>query len=129
MNGCRRLRIEVTSKGEQALSLALQRHLATCESCTEYSARLRGARAALAGHLTVAAPDAGFARRVRAHLPRDPAEALGGAALKLLPVTLVLALALTWLTLREPPTQSRIDAENDAQILLSWVLTDQSEGR
>ncbi len=64
-------------------------------------------------------PDAGFAGRVVSRLPREPPDALGWAARRLLPVGLLLALALAGLALRESAAAAAVDP---AETLGRWVL-------
>ena len=74
---------------------AVAAHLDGCPSCAAFARHLLETRSALRAHRVDHLPDAAFAARVVARLP-GPTEALGWAALRLLPAAVALALLCTW---------------------------------
>jgi hypothetical protein len=83
--------------------------------------RLEAARRYFREHHVDVRPDAGFAERVAASVERARPEVVGTLALRLLPASLALAIALAWWTLsttaRTVPT-----AAETALDPLTWVL-------
>lgn len=69
-------------------------------------------------------PDASFADRVVARLPRhQPAEVLGWAAARLLPATVAVLLVLAWFAYRAEPVTTTAEAvTSPVDDLISWVL-------
>ena len=76
----------------------IERHLVECDGCRTFAGDLGAVRESLRRHHAGATPDPSFAARVSSCLPAaQPVEVLGWAAMKLLPLSLVVALALAWL--------------------------------
>lgn len=96
---------------------AMDSHQEACGSCAVFARRLEAAREAFRQPAAWIEPDPGFASRVAARLPR-PAEVLGWAALRALPAALVLALALAWLGLSQPPSADFLLTEDPSLDLL-----------
>jgi len=97
-------------------------HLRECPTCERYRTRLLAVRGFLREHRTEVDPDPAFAARVAARLPASREDALGWAALRLIPATLALALALGWFALRTAPVWTAADDPAPTEDLLSWVL-------
>jgi hypothetical protein len=74
-------------------------------------------------------PDAGFAGRVAARLQRDPAELLGWAALRLLPISILLALVLGWASIRTSPVQDAGANQTGDQDVIAWILDGRETSR
>jgi hypothetical protein len=107
---------------------ALAAHLEGCAACADYARRLADAVGALADHHAGAEPDAAFAARVVTSLPaRD--DALGRAAMRLLPAALALVLVLAGLVVFE---ERRRAAEPEdpgpTDDPLAWVLRTEENG-
>jgi hypothetical protein len=122
---CRTLRSDCSS-GELALrDPRAVEHVRECADCRAFLARLETAREVLATPLCDARPDAGFAARVAARLPR-PVEILGMAALRLLPAAVALLLALAAYGQGQPPSAADLWLlEPSSGQLLAWsVLAD-----
>jgi len=121
---CRRARRMLTAADVGAA--ALRRHLASCAECARYEKRLEAVFETLGSHhLAVTAP-ASFSARVRARLRGDE-DALGWAALRLLPATLGLLLLLSWLNYRSVDPDAAASTDPTTAVL-SWVLDAGSEG-
>jgi hypothetical protein len=95
-------------------------HLASCQACTAFAHRIDGLRHQLQDH-TVFEPDAYFAERIVARLPRAP-EVMGRAALKFLPATLALALVLSGFCFLQTPTPTSLLAGSPSDDPVGWVL-------
>lgn len=125
---CEHVRQRLTSAVETARPAALEQHLESCQACRHYATRRQTARELFADHRSDAQPDAGFAGRVVARLEQPPLETLGWAALRLLPATLALVLALALFVFGfETPTaheESAVPTED----LVSWVLEQTENG-
>jgi len=112
-------------------------HLARCESCRRFAARLAAARDALRAHHGNVVPDAAFAARVAARLSRGPAELLGRVAARMLPATVALVLVLGWFAYRGAPARTVVETapETTAEAtvptddLVVWVLDVSEESR
>jgi len=109
-------------------STETERHVAGCAGCREFVANLQAVRDELRRHHAGARPDASFATRVGSRLQaRQPVEVLGWAAMKLLPLSLVVALALAWLAWDRPalvdPVARDIVVENSDP--LEWLFDPQ----
>ncbi len=103
-------------------------HLAECPGCARFADRLHMAKELLRDHHAGAEPDAGFSARVVAALPSSSSEVLGWAAVRLLPVTLALALVLTvWALAVTPSPTSLVDQSADED-LWSWILSSPGGG-
>ncbi len=117
---CRELRDRLTN-GDGPRE-AFEDHLGTCEACSLFAARLDEARRALNDHHAGVEPNAAFAARVVSHLPAgEPDDALSWAALRVLPATLALLLALVWLAVQTSPDPSSLFSESPTDDVLSWV--------
>jgi predicted anti-sigma-YlaC factor YlaD len=121
---CRRARALLHASEPQgshaAASGGLRRHLAECGDCSRHSERLEELYRALGEHRASVSPATGFAARVRSRLPQQD-DALGWAALRLLPATVGLVLFLSWLNWQ----QSAIADEtigDPTNAVLTWVL-------
>ena len=120
---CRTVQNRLTT-GETP-SAELQSHVAACDACERFAARLEVAHRILRDHDHDHAPDAMFSARVLQRLPsreRSVPEALGWAASRLLPATLALLLALGSWSLLSSPSPTDLVAENTSQDLLAWVI-------
>ncbi len=101
------------------------RHLAECDACAEFAARLGLAVEALRSHRTPVTPPPGFATRVAAALPAADQDLVGRAALRLLPATLALALALgAWCWTQTSSPDALLEAASTGDLLV-WVLDDE----
>ena len=125
---CRELRERLTSPNGARNADGLERHLASCATCRRYTERLATAQRFFRDHHGNVEPDAAFADRVAARLPHGQAEALGWAAMRLLPATLVLALVLAWLALTTAPRAIVYEDPAPTEDLLGWVLEPSGDG-
>ena len=100
---CREVRELLTSKKEAGH----ERHLAGCRACRRYAGRLQAARHYFEAHHGGVEPDAAFAARVSQRLNGRPVAALGWAAWRLLPATVVLALILAWFAFQTSPSPAQ----------------------
>ncbi len=91
-------------------------------------AALEETRGALRSRHAGVVPDAGFAVRVRARLRHEPAELLGLAALRMLPVTLIILLLLSWLAFTGTPRVDTGSGDAPTDDVLAWVLEDGENG-
>ena len=119
---CDRLRDGLTAEPDAALPGEWRDHIDGCPSCARYRARLLATREFLRARRAEFEPDPSFAARVAAQLASSRDDALGWAALRLLPVTLALALALGWFALRTEPVQQVAEVAAPTEDLVSWVL-------
>ncbi len=102
----------------------------------EVESRLVEARRLLREHHAGIEPDAHFANRVIAQLPREPAWSISWAARRILPVSLALAAALALAAVATGRSASRnaasatvaaaVQAEGDP---LEWLLESREERR
>ena len=88
----------------------------------ELQSRLEQARRCFREHHTQVEPDAGFPDRVAARLRREPAELLGWAAIRLLPIALVMAMVLAWLSMQSSSSSTAAGTQDGTDDLLAWVL-------
>lgn len=109
-----------TERSDRASS-ELRRHLESCAACASFAARLELAGELLGRRGLELEPDAGFVARVQAALP-DPPQILGWAALRVLPVTLALALVLGGWTYLQTQAPSALVEESPSDDLLTWVM-------
>ncbi len=116
---CREVRDQLIRGGGPPAGVT--EHLAGCPACERFASRLRTAQEVLREHHAGAEPDPAFAARVKARLPGSQ-ELLGRAALRLLPVTLALALVLAGWCLVATPGPRSLLAESSGDDLLTWVL-------
>jgi hypothetical protein len=89
--------------------------------------RLRQARLYFERHHANVEPDAGFAGRVASRLSRGRAEMLGWAALRLLPVSLLIAIVLGWTSLRTEAWKEASVRQVADEDVIAWIL-DGGEG-
>jgi hypothetical protein len=116
---CRMVRDRILREEQEAV---VSGHLAACPDCSLFAQRLATARRLLRAPKVPVEPDPSFALRVVARLPR-PAELMGWAALRALPAALLLALALAWVGLSEPPSPSNLlSAEPSSDLLLTYGM-------
>ncbi len=106
----------------------LNRHVAECDECRRLMAALSETSSMLRSRHAGVVPDAGFATRVRARLQREPAQVVGTAALRLLPVTVVILVLLSWLAFTATPQADTASGEAPTEDVLAWVLEVQEEG-
>ncbi|MCP3982500.1 MAG: hypothetical protein GY716_24630 [bacterium] len=105
-------------------------HLEGCAACARFAERLGGAQSWLREHHARVEPDASFAGRVVTRLPDASTDALGWAAMRLLPATLALLVALAFLALQSVPsstTTTVATTEDAADELLTWILDDDGD--
>ncbi len=107
---------------------ALGEHLAGCEDCRTLQAGLDAAGRMLRSRHAGVTPDTGFATRVRARLHREPDLVLGTAALRVLPVTVIILLLISWLAFTATPRTDFGDSAAPTEDVLAWVLEDLEEG-
>ena len=120
---CRTLRRALDERGALAATdPRFANHLAGCAECRAVVARFEAARDLLATPKEELAPPPGFAQRVVVSLPRR-AELLGWAALRLLPVSLALAVVAGYLVATTPaPFDLPPGSGSDAELLVWLVL-------
>lgn len=115
---CRHARRLLTETA--APSSELRQHVADCAPCAAYQRRHETVLRALGDHRAVITPPAGFAARVRSRL-QPAGDPIGWAALRLLPVSLVLVLLLSWLNLRLAGEESATLTDPTTAVL-SWAI-------
>jgi hypothetical protein len=104
-------------------------HLEACAPCARIARRIAAVRERLRAPAVPVEPDPGFPLRVVARLPQ-PMEVLGWAALRALPAALLLALALAWVGLSQPPSPANLLAgEPSADLLLTYGTLAPEAGR
>ncbi len=127
---CQHVRKFLTSQGSPVEPEAAQ-HLRNCASCRRFAERMDAVRRELRRHQTVVEPDGSFSARVLDRLAAQPSppatELLGWAALRLLPVTLMLALLLGGWSLISGPNPETLLTSVD-QDPLAWVLNEEAGG-
>jgi hypothetical protein len=117
---CRRTRRRLTESPDASIE-----HVAGCPACAGFAARARAARRWFRDHHAGVEPGSGFGPSVTARLPRGAEASLAWAALRLLPVTLALLLALAWLSFEtNGDSIDPIPTEN----VLAWVIDRAGEG-
>jgi hypothetical protein len=125
-NECKEVRERLTS----TRGAGIEPHLDDCPDCRRYADRLQAARSYFKAHHGGAEPDPSFALRVAERLNGRPVAALGWAAWRLLPASLVLALVLAWFAFQaEPPY---VEASNDlapTEDLIEWLLEELEDGQ
>ena len=126
---CNNLRDRLMDTDRSPLSADDSDHLERCADCRCFANRLDAARRALEAHHGNVEPDAAFAARVAARLPQGPAELLGWAAARLIPVTLALVLVLAWFAYRGAPVETVAEESVPTDDLVSWVLDQSEEGQ
>lgn len=121
---CKTIRRELSQSSP--LSSEAARHLGRCTDCSRLAQSYEQVRSALRERHAGALPDGHFAPRVGAHLRQQPrAELLGWAAVRLLPVTLGLALLLGWFAWQSGPLALTLENESTAvstEDPIEWLL-------
>jgi predicted anti-sigma-YlaC factor YlaD len=125
---CEKARQRLTSTVETARPAALEQHVEDCQACRQYATRRQAALELFADHRSEAQPDAGFASRVVARLEQPPLETLGWAALRLLPATLALVLALAWFVFGLESPAAYEESAVPTEDLVSWILEQAENG-
>lgn len=119
---CRRLRRALAQRGARGLAEPLQvAHRARCSRCAALAEAAERSFAALSEAPGSSLPPAGFAGRVLARLPR-PAEQLGDAALRLLPLSALTAAAAVWLAIEAGAPFATPDAAAPTAEWLTYLL-------
>ena len=91
---CRKIRDRLVAGPSSDM---IERHLAECDGGRTFAVDLGAVRESLRRHHAGVTPDPSFAARVGSSLRAvQPVELLGWAAMKLLPLSLVVALVLAW---------------------------------
>ena len=117
---CDDLRNRVVAEGAER-SPEIEAHLTDCPECGAFASRVALAHESLRAHHAEHLPDPYFAQRVSA-LVQGGSEGLGWAALKLLPATLALVLAMTaWCWLATPGPSELVES-SPSEDVLGWVL-------
>ena len=125
-NECKEVRERLTS----TRGSGMEAHLDDCPSCRRYAARLQEARSYFEAHHGGAEPDPVFALRVAERLNGRPVAALGWAAWRLIPASLVLALVLAWFAFQAaPPYVESSDTLAPTEDLIGWLLEDPGDGQ
>ena len=106
----------------------LERHLDECDGCRKLKDALDAAGSMLKDRHAGVVPDAAFATRIRARLHRDPAQVLGTAALRLLPVTAIILVLLTWMAFTATPVSDAVVTEAPTEDVLAWLLEAPEDG-
>ncbi|MCH9649850.1 MAG: hypothetical protein K0U98_16550 [Deltaproteobacteria bacterium] len=123
---CRQARRKLSDSKCDSSQAAAEAHLRSCFPCQSFADRLREAQQLLGARRNDVLPDPSFAARVLSQLPsREPtatSELLGWAALRLLPMTLALLLALSLWSLSSSPSPTVLLAEESSRAELSWLL-------
>jgi hypothetical protein len=126
---CSALRDRATAGRLAPTDPRIESHLAGCGECRAFMTRLALARQILAVPLSTTLPDAGFAGRVTARLPR-PVELLGWAAVRLLPAALALLVGLAAYGAWHPPATGDLWLlDPSAEQLLAWSTMVDREAR
>jgi len=124
---CRTARRAMDDPGNSR-EVDLTRHLAGCDDCRKLKAVLDEAGSMLRSRHAGVVPDATFATRVRARLHREPSQLLGMAALRLLPVTILILVVISWLAFTAAPQVEQVSSDAPTEDVLAWVLEDLEEG-
>lgn len=117
---CDRARRDLMTEGRPA-DEGVRAHLESCTMCADFASRFEEARALLRDHRSQHQPDAHFATRVSAAASAE-SQLLGWAALRLLPATLALLLALSawaWWSTPGPGSLTEMAPTDD---LLAWAI-------
>ena len=127
---CKRVREILTAEAAPA-GPGVPRHLEGCEECRRFARRMEAVRLELRRPQAALEPDASFSARVLGRLPGQPAppatELLGWAALRLLPLTLMLALLLGGWSLFSGPAPEALLTSVD-QDPIAWILGEETGG-
>jgi hypothetical protein len=90
--------------------------------------RMEEFRRQLRDHRLDVEPDPGFAARVIARLPSGPEDAIGRAALRLLPATLALAVLLALLAWNVAPDPQSLLVVSPTENPLIWIVDANGSG-
>lgn len=127
---CSRAR-NILTAGEEAAMGQLAQHLESCLSCRTFAARMESVRAELRGFRPTIEPDGAFSARVLQRLseqaPLQATDLLGWAALRLLPIALLLTVLLGGWTLLTQPDPESLQASVD-QDPLAWIVNEEADG-
>ncbi|MCP4200443.1 MAG: hypothetical protein GY769_00740 [bacterium] len=127
---CRTYRKNLTA-GTAIEPAELKRHRDTCPRCQLFGERYRAAEQLLsapAANERDQRPRPGFAAGVVAALSERP-DPLAWAAVRLLPATSALALTLLGWCWLATPTPGELWAQAGEDELLTWVLSEDDDGR
>ena len=113
---------------EELRDAAFARHLDECEGCRKLKDALDATGSMLRARHAGVVPDAAFATRIRARLHREPAQVLGTAALRLLPVTAIILVLLTWMAFTATPVSDTVVTEAPTEDVLAWLLEAPEDG-
>jgi hypothetical protein len=98
-------------------------HVHGCAGCRRYHDRVLAAGRWFREHRAEVLPDAAFAARVSARLgPSGSADALGWAAVRLLPAVLALVVVLGWFAFQTSPDLTATSSEAADDDLLTWLI-------
>ena len=117
---CDDIRIRLTSGNTEALEVS--EHVARCDACERYAARIGIARQLFREHHGNVEPDEHFAGRVAARLHVQPAPMLGWAAVRILPATFALLMILAWLSWQATSHPASSFLASPTEDPLGWVL-------
>lgn len=123
---CNELRTQLLEQGKTP---AMGSHLSACEHCASYVERWQRLHSGLQQHHARITPDGSFVARVRERMDPAPRNAgLGWAALRLLPLSLVLLAVLVWFSVDRnggpaATEESWVSALDDP---LTWVVNNES---
>lgn len=124
---CKAVRRELSQ--HSSMSPDVVRHLGRCADCNRLAQSYAQIRSALRERHAGALPDGHFAPRVGAQLREQPrAELLGWAAVRLLPITLGLALMLGWFAWQSGPLALTLEGEStvvSTEDPIEWLLADE----
>ena len=124
---CRKARRAMDDPGNSRTA-DLAAHLAGCDDCRRLREALDETGSMLRSRHAGVLPDAAFATRVRARLRREPAQVLGTAALRLLPLTVLILMVLSWMAFTATPQVEQAGVDAPTEDVLVWVLEDPEEG-
>ena len=121
---CRDARRRLTERPAQRTE-----HLEHCEGCARFAERVGLARRLFREHHAGVVPDAGFAERVAARLPRPADTPLAWAAARLLPVPLALLLVLAWVSWQGAADADPSLEQSPTENVLTWVIDRAGDAR
>ena len=110
---------------DQSRDRNLQEHLRVCTSCARFADRLEMTQALLRDHHARVEPGPDFSARVIGNLARGP-ELMGWAAIRLLPASLALVLALLGWTLYTGSDSPELPQSAPSDDPIAWMLEDLS---
>jgi len=125
---CPRTRDHLLKQDAAVTDADARRHLDECAACRSFAERLQEVRAGLRRHHAGIAPDPSFSQRLSARLEqRDSPLLMGRVALRLLPLSVALLLALLLISAGTPLLEDNTVAESTEDAYISWVLQDSQE--